>query len=290
MGKILLIAFIVVMVVIGAYIFFGGKKSKKSKEKAPKENKEKKVEQVIKSDKSKQAEPEPQKVEQPKEEPQKGFRIIRKKSEVKINKKALHAGSRNPSVTRVFDKNNKLQDQGDSSGKSGEKRDIFHEINQERFEQLQQEEFSVGRFGARRVDYDVVNNGLEFQINNPEGTSNRAPILTDRTKFGSHLNEVDSNNPYSISGIGVKQAIVNVEKQAAAVDDDAEDMVRKIKRNMLGVEDDIDPFEAIRRRMEERQKPEPENQEKPLTKLDAKTLILADAISNPKFKKNIKKD
>ena len=294
MGKILLIAFIIVMVVIGCYIFFGSKKSKKDKKKESKETKEKKVEQAIKSDRpkqEKQPEPEEKKVEQPKEEQQKGFRIIRKKSEVKINKKALHAGSRNPSVTKVFDKNNKLEGVETKQKDMHEsKREMFQDVDFSKIDQLQKKEEQVGRFGARAVNYDVVNNGLEFQINNPEGTHNRAPIITDRTNFGSHLNEVDSKNPYSISGIGVKQAIVNAQRQATSVDDDTEDMVRKIKKNFLGVEDDIDPFESIRRRMEEREHPQKENQEKPLTKLDAKTLILADAISNPKFKKNIKKD
>ena len=290
MGKILLTASVVLIVLLCAYIFFGGKKKQKKKNSEP--PKEKKVEQVIKSSKpkeEKQTELEEKKSEVPKEEPNRGFKIIRKKSEIKINKKALHSGSRNPSITKVFDKNGKIEDS--ENEKIQQKANTSNQKNQFiSLKQESEEEFVVERFGARRVDYDVINNGVEFKIGNKVGDNNRAPIITDRTNFSSHLNETDSNNPYSISGIGIKQAIDKAEKQASNVDDDAEDMVRKIKQNFLGAEDDLDPFETIRRRMEERSAPKQENQDGKFTKLDAKTLILADAVSNPKFKKNIKRD
>lgn len=293
MGKVLLIIFGISLAYLSCYIFFGGKKKnkkeKKKEKKAETESKEKKIEQAIKSNRpnapKEEVKEEEKKVQPQEQEAQKGFRIIRKKSQVKINKKALHSGSRNPSVTRVFDKNGKKI--GEEVKEEKKQKEIDFE---QTFKKLEQEE--VGRFGARQIDYNVVNDGANFRINNPEGTNNRAPIITDRTNFKSHLNETNVNNPYSISGIGVKQAIDKAEMQAATVDDDTEEMVRNIKRNFLGVEEDVDPFETIRRRMERQKESEnkTDNNENPLKKIDAKTLILADAISNPKYKKNIKKD
>jgi len=287
MGKILLIVFAVTLVVVFGYIFFGGKKkSKKNKSKAKEPAPEKKVEKAIKTSKDEQ--PKEEKKEEKKEEPvvkmpekeeQKGFRIIKKKSEVKINKKALKSGSRNPSITKVFDKNGKIEEETDKIE--------FIDIEEEKTKDAVLEQSQdVGRFGARETNYDVVNNGVNFQIRNPEGTHNRAPILTDRTMFGSHLNETDENNPYSISGIGIKETLKNIEKQTRNVDDDTEEMVRNVKRNFLGIEEDIDPFDVFNRRVNK----EEVEQKKTISikDIDAKTLILADAISNPKYKKHKK--
>jgi len=286
MGKILLICFIVVAVFICGYILFSGKKKKKDKVKEP--EKEKKVEKAIKGKEDKNQAPKEEKKEEPvkeekkeeKKEEQRGFRIIRKKSEVKINKQALKNGSRNPSVTRVFDKNGNIEE----NKKKQEEKELVTIVKE-----VSKNQNEIERFGTRDVNYDVVNDGVRFKMNNPEGANNRTPILTDRTNFGSHLNETDRNNPYSISGIGVNKTIEKIEMQTRSVDDSTEEMVRNVKRNFLGIEDDIDPFNVFNQRRQSEEQ-STKKQGVSIKDIDAKTLILADAISNPKYKKNIKKD
>ena len=159
MDKVILIIFIVSTALIIGYIFFGGKKKIKSKKKKDEQPKgEKKIEQVIKSEKKEVKEEKKEevpKIEMP-EQASSGFKIIRKQSKVKINKRALQDGSRNPSVTKVFDK----------SGRSQFDIDAVESIDREQENDFIQEESigsnNVGRFGARDVDYLVVNKGNEF--------------------------------------------------------------------------------------------------------------------------------
>ena len=280
MGEKLLLGFIILAVLIVGYIFFGGKKSKKAKAKQePKQ--EKKVEQAVKTDKPKQEEKKEEAVpvvKMPEADPQKGFRIIRKKSEVKINKKALKSGSRNPSVSKVFDKSGKKIDEP-------QKDEIPESELEMRKSIIDLSKKEPGRFGTREIDYDVVNNGAEFKINNPEGSLNRAPRIGDRTNFGSHLNVSADGNLSGVVGTGISKTLSNIDKQTRSVDDNTEAMIRNVKRNFLGIEEEINPFDVFNtRRPQESQK-----KESALNKIDAKTLVLVDAINNPRFKRNSNK-
>lgn len=290
MDKVILIIFIVSTALIIGYIFFGGKKkSKKSKDKkeeAPKG--EKKVEQVIKSEKKpseekKEETQEPVKIEMP-EQDSSGFKIIRKQSKIKISKKALQSGSRNPSVTRVFDKNAKKTDFDIDKIESIDK--VQKEATIEDLEKNYLDKMNkIERFGAREVDYKMINKGNEFSMINKTGDPNRAPIITDRTNFASHLNVTKDNNFSGISGTGIKSTEQEINETISTVDDDTEKMIKNVKKNFLDIEDDINPFDYFNR---ERRKEEPVKEKKGNIKvkdIDLKTLILADAISNPKFKK-----
>lgn len=286
MGKILLLVCGISFALITGYIFFGGKnKNKKVKKEDKATDKEKMIEPAIKTDRNNKPEEkaeekkEEQKVEKP-ETDSSGFRIIRKKSEVKINKAAIKNGSRNPSVTRVFDKNGKKIDESIDDKLNIEKIDDSSSL------EMKKQDVIVGRFGAREVDYNVVNKGNEFFLKNEEGALNRAPIITDRTNFGSHLNISEDNNLSGVVGTGIKSADEGLKQIVQGIDDDTENMVKNVKRNFLDIEGDLNPFDYFQR--ERTQAEKPKKSKLRFKDLDAKTLIIADAISNPKYK-NINK-
>ena len=289
MGKVLLIVFGISLAFVIGYIFFGGKKKqkkdKKSKDKKQEDVKEKKIEPAIKSnkqeDKSQNKVEEAPKVEMPTTDSS-GFKIIRKQSKVKINKKALQNGSRNPSVTKVFDKNKSGSDF--SVDKIEPIKEEVEDIVNDNLDIVNQSQ--VDRFGAREINYNVVNRGNEFSIKNREGDLNRAPIITDRTNFGSHLNVSEDNNFLGVTGTGIKEINETNEKvkESEEVDEDVDSMVKNVKRNFLGLDDDINPFDYFNRdRRMETAKGENKKEIK-IKDIDLKTLIIADAINNPKYK------
>lgn len=268
----MLIIFVVGLVLILGYIFFGGKKVKKKAKKE--ESKESKIEPVIKSNRENPEEvQEEKKIEVKEPNENHGFKIIKKQSKVNINKQALKNGSRNPSVTKVFDRNKKTEEK--------------IEIQPiEDFKEEYKPEKKVERFGAREIDYSIINKGVEFSINNQKGDLNRAPIITDRTNFNSHLNVSEDGNISGVIGTGIGKSIQMAEQIEKKVDDDTDKMIANIKRNFLSIEDDINPFDRTGRRVSE----EKQKNKSTLSQLDAKTLILADMINNPKYKENRKKD
>jgi len=281
-GKVLLIIFGCVLALILGYIFFGGKKKKKNKEnkKSKEPEKEKKIEPAIKSNKPKEEEKKEEPKQEIKEEKPREkipFKIIRKQSEVKINKKALKAGSRNPSVTKVFDKNGKkIEEQPKGSDNQEDLKDAI--------DKLSLNTDSIERFGARDPQFNTISSEHEFSIVAPKGSPNRAPIISDRTNFNSHLNVSEDNNLSGIVGTGIGKVLADIDKTANSVDNKTEEMVNKVRKNFLGIEEDIDPFDIFNRRANQNQ--EVKKKENPLDKIDAKTLIIADAISNPKSRRN----
>ena len=270
MGKVLLIIFGISLALILCYIFFAGKKGKKKKEKKKEPVAEKKVEKAIKTGKEEQP-----KEEKPEEKPRERipFKIIKKQSKVKINKKALNASSRNPSITKVFDKNGKVD------AVKSEPIDHQKELQEAIIETSNKE---VGRFGAREQEIRTVSSDHEFSIIAPTGSPNRAPTIGDRTNFGSHLNVNEDGNLSGVLGTGIKKVDDKVNMVIEKVDDKTEDMVNRMKKNVFGITDDIDPFDFLNRQPREDISKKEQN---PLKKIDAKTLIIADAISNPKYKK-----
>ena len=184
----------------------------------------------------------------------------------------------------LFDKNSKKSDFDVDKIES-----IEDKTKEQAIEDLEQayinKQNKIDRFGARDVDYKMINKGNEFSMINKAGEPNRAPIITDRTNFGSHLNVSEDNNFSGIVGTGVKSTLKDVNETISSIDDDTEKMVRNVKKNFLDIEDDINPFDYFNR---ERRKEEPKTEKKGNIKvkdIDLKTLILADALKNTKYKK-----
>lgn len=263
------------------YIFFYHKKKIKAK-KEDKKLGEKKVEQAIKPKKDEKAKQEEQEtkeeVKEEKKETEKAleknpFKIIRKKSEVKINKKALKNGSRNPSITKVFDK-------------EGNRVDLAEEeqINKERIEKISedvQDLHSTERFIARDYNISDESSEHEYKIIAPKGSPNRAPIIGDRTNFASHLNISEDGNMSGIIGTGVKKIIDRVDDHSDDIEQRTQEMIRNVHRNLYDEMDFLDMYQTGTQDI-------PDSKTKVKDKLkniDAQTLIIADAISNPKSKR-----
>ncbi len=279
---------IIIAVLVGLVFFslcaiwFASIKKKKAETK--KDDSNAKVEPVYKKQDEQGKKVEESKQEEPKKK--EGFKIIRKKSEVKINKKALKTGSRNPTVTKVF--------VGGKNVEEEQKAEAIRIAEQNlKAEQLREAQRLAGfedmPFGARENSIETTTTNGEFSIKAPIGMPNRAPIIGDRTNFASHLNVSDDGNVSGVSGIGIAKVIEETQRQANRVDDSTEQMVRNVRRNMLGDNsfepDDI--FEMLRNRRMGGYEPEVQSNKKQTLKdrakkLDAETLIIADAISKPK--------
>jgi len=259
------------------YIFFHRKKKtkdKKSKNKDDKKLGEKKVEKAIKTGKEEVKETQKEEVkEEPKKEP---FKIIRKQSTVKINKKALKSGSRNPSITKVFDKGRRIDQPEEIKNE-----DLFDTHDAEKEFTLEKQLPTVGAFGVREPEINTESTKQEFKIKAPFGSPNRAPTIGDRTNFGSHLNVSEDGNLSGILGTGVAKAIVDANRVADKADDKTELMIQDVRRNILGIKSDIGAFDYLNL---EGLKNQPKTKAK-LKNIDAETLIIADAIVNPKYKK-----
>lgn len=309
--KVLLILFALIVLVCLYFIFFSKKKSKGKKEKKEKKSNrkkkeeapagERKVERVIKKqgeedkedtkeDSNKDSEEKVLEKEPPKDT---SFKIIRKQSEVKINKKALKSGSRNPSITKVFDKNGKMIDPDNNTDSvnvlqeevDSDMIDIIREFDAEENSIMSGTPFgNIGAFGFREYNMNEVSTDKEFKINAPIGSPNRAPIIGDRTNFASHLNVSEDGNLSGVVGTGVSKIIQRAESQTDEIEKKTNDMLDNIRKNILGNRGfgfGNNPFSQVKTE----QKEEPKKK-RTIKDIDAKTLIIAEAINNPKNRKS----
>lgn len=297
----LICAFSVLVIVIIWQIFFSKKKDKKEKKtkekkpkkekpaKKPKEKKSKqkqdakqqaKVEPAVKKEEPKQETKEPEKTESAekektleKEKEKKGLYAIRPQTELKISKKALKNGSRNPSVSRVFDKNgNKIEQEE----KPKEPEEQVHATDVKKK--------PVERFGTRDYEYSEQNSPELFQINAPKGSPLRAPTIGDRTHFTERLHVSEDGNLSGISGIGVHGAVASAESQAKQIEQKNQEMLARVDDSLRN------PYfgEALMQYGGEIERPKNTKTrgEKILDKIDPETMIIVDAINNPRHKNN----
>ncbi|MBQ7466896.1 MAG: hypothetical protein IJS74_02360 [Clostridia bacterium] len=265
-------------------IFF--RKRKKTAPADKKTETEKKVEPVYKKDEKKEdnkgdekkdAETE-QKTEGKKPEEKEGFKIIRKQSKVKINKKALTSGSRNPSVTRVFGKD-VLKETEEAKSKEkviDVKEDITKEVK------------PIERFGVKEYEYSETNTPEEFKINAPQGSPQRSFKLQHR-EFGPHLTVSEDGNLSGVVGVGIKKSIESATSQVKEIEKKNEDLIRRAQGAINLNQDDDDDLDFFQRRMMEmnfdiHQGSQPKDAKELLKNIDTKTLIVAEAIANPKYK------
>ena len=306
MGALEIILIIVaVLVVLFAFIkIFSSKKKKKAKEGREKKEKKtkglrwfsskkkadfeqnKKIEKVYKKEEESVLVEEKEKVlekDPPKEKIP--FKIIRKQSQVKISKKALKSGSRNPSVSRVFDnKGNMIEEElkKDEVLLEGEEeiREAIVESNEGVMSGIHSQ--NVERFGVREeYIYDIAHK--HFELGESDSGPRRKPIIEDRTNFGSHLTVSEDGNLSGVIGTGVSKILEKTEEKVEDVDRQTEDMLENIRRNVLGSMAMRDSFNFSSRDNFEEKKVSSKTVS--LKDFDAKTLLIAEAVNNPKNKK-----
>lgn len=308
--EILILSAFAVLVIIAIWqIFFSKKKKKEKKEKKSKEKKTKqkaekkskeqkekqkeesgktvaKIEPVMKSEQKKpedkkEEKQEPQKSSQPtekektleKEPEKKGLFVIRPKTELKINKKALKNGSRNPSVSRVFDKNgNKIDEE---------------KVVEEPEEQMHATDIKkkpVERFGTREYEYSEQNSPEFFKINAPKGSPLRAPTIGDRTNFTQRLHVSEDGNLSGITGIGVHGAVASAESQSKEIERKKQDMLARVDESLRNPSfgDALMQYDFSFDEPKETKT----RGKKILEKIDPETMIIVDAINNPRHKNN----
>lgn len=260
-------------------------KPKEDSAKAKDGDKQAKVEPVKQKaikDAEKQPEPkietgaEKEKTLEKKEEEKKGFHIIRRKNELKISKTALRNGSRNPSVTKVFDKNGKIVDA--EPEKTEEPEEQMHATDIKKSQQKEK----IERFGTREYEYSEQNTPEFFQINAPKGSPLRAPTIGDRTNFTERLHVSEDGNLSGISGIGVHKAVALATSQANAIEQKNQEMLARVDQSLHNPDfgDLLHQYSSF-----EENKQEITVGQKMLEKIDPETLILADAINNPRHKR-----
>ncbi len=317
--EIVIIVFVGLIAIFGLYSIFFSKKVKaiKNKRKEQKEqkkaeklkkkqdkkqskkgaseaaDKERKIEPVVVSKKKQEAEkqeppspapvpaqPEPE-LEKKKPEP---FRIIRKTSQVKINKKALKNGSRNPSITKVFENGKRIDAVEPQEVKPVSEKVETQETQEPPVYEIIRED--VGDFGFREPKYLEESTEGGFRIVPPKGLPNRAPIIGDRTNFTSRLTVSSDNNLSGVSGPGINKAIESVNKQTEKIEKKTVDLVEEVRRKLLGERDRLKGEPSFNgQSYEEFMVDNSKNATSKFKNIDAETLIIADAISNPKYKK-----
>lgn len=262
---------IVIFVCVGVFALTGVllimasiKKKKKKVEEEPKA--EPKIEPAIKSDRKpvEKKEEEPVKVTMPEQ-----FQIIRRKSKVKINKKAIKGDSRNPSITKVFVDGKRVDEPPKEQTAPAKPKTTIADIIKK--------QQSSARYGAREPEFKDLS---KAEITAP----NRSPIIGDRTNFASHLNVTSDNNLSGVAGTGVAKALAESESRGKDIDKRTQDLVQSIKQNMLSQQDSSNslliginpPFSNNNADLKPASK---------LKNIDAKTLIIAEAINNPKSKR-----
>lgn len=286
--------FLVLYAILNA--IFGGKKKKKSQpKKEEKKSQDKKtgnkkaeatqakIEPVLKRESQKSGQEEKSQEKSPQQEkvlektlektPEKktGLQIIRRKNELKINKKALSVNSRNPSITKVFDKNGKiLTDEEKKQPPEEEKPPVV----KPRVEKVE-------RFGTREYVYSEENTSELFRINAPKGSPLRAPTIGDRTNFTNRLIVSADGNLSGVAGIGIHGAIAGANSQANEIEQKHQAMLERVDQSLhnpsLG--DAINEFNPFDFPVQNRKK-----SVNPIDKIDTETLIIADAIANPRHK------
>ena len=130
----------------------------------------------------------------------------------------------------------------------------------------------VGRFGTKEPEFKDLTKA-------DVGMPNRLPMLTDRTNFASHLHISSDNNLSGVVGTGIAKAVERSEAQGTDIDDKTAEMVKNVRRNMLGDKMFDDPSLFLAPDPVDNGKAKPKNK---LKKIDAETLILADVISKRK--------
>ncbi len=288
-----------IVLLVGIYLIFFSKKVKDKikKEKADKKSKkntvknggEKKVEQAIKTDRKPEEKPkqeaspavataEPE-LEKKKSQP---FKIIRKQSEVKINRKALKNGSRNPSITKVFENGKRVDEILPEEGSNSS--EIHEDTNPINVAPVE----DVGDFGFREPKFLEVDAQGGFKVDIPQGMPNRAPIIEDRTNFTQRLNVSEDNNLLGVSIVGTQHVVEKVEKQTKDIDQKTADIVEVVRKRLLGERAKLDisfgaPYDATE--MQGGKTTTKKSAKEKLQSIDAETLMIVDAINNPKHKK-----
>ena len=316
--EIIVIAMLSVGFVYVLYLIYSPKKKKEKKEKKPKEEKkektktikgevkkddnnlvgkavgEKKIEPAIKKGETpppQEEEEEEQELVLKKDPPPKEptpFKIIRKQSNVKISKQALKSGSRNPSITKVFDNGKRIDIDENSNGglvedAGKEIAKVVEEVNKEKESTMSGiPSQNIGHYGIREPQFDMVSEGQEFRMNAPAGSPNRAPIIGDRTHFASHLRVTDDNNLSGVMGTGVAKIIEQTEAQSDKIEQDTENMVRNVKRDLLG---DMPRFGGMFDFPTAESGKKKNDANAKLKGIDTETLIIAQALSKRKGKK-----
>ena len=249
----------------------------------PKDDPTKKTDPVVQKEEEKVLEKEPPK------QKESGFKIIRKQSKIKINKKALNVNSRNPSVSRVF-KDGKRIDEEDvvSTDVSEETNQVVKELESEERSGVMPDITSVnpGRYGFRIQEREELNTDKYFKINAPTGSPNRAPIIGDRTNFASHLHVSKDGNLSGVVGTGVAKIIDDAETQIDDIEENTQDMIKNVKTSLFG-EKSVFGYksDSFGKLLEMAEKRKETKQQEPIKKeIDAETLIISDIINNPKFK------
>lgn len=267
---------IVISVAIFAFfglcaILFSFKKKNKSKEKSASTAK---VEPAINGDKSNKKEEDKAKKQEAEKKEDIKFKVIKKKSDVKISKKALKSGSRNPSITRVFERGKMLEEGPATEDKNNEEIQSIKD-----FEPVLEKK-PPERFFPKDYEYSETNTSQEFMINASKGAPRRSPMLGDRTNFRSHLTISEDGNLSGVTGTGIHAAANKALDAAREIDKKNEEMISKVHEDLLGSA--LGSFES-RHFGEPAQAAKERDDFK--EKLDSETLILVDALMNPKFKK-----
>lgn len=267
---IIVVASVIALFMLWLIFFYGRKKGKKSKEPKP----QKSVEPAIKPS-EKKAEPEPQEEPVKVTMPSESLKALRRQSQVKVNKKALKGDSRNPSVTKVFVDGKNVEEEAKAQAEAAAAAAAAAAVAEEQVKYKGAPiAKDVGRFGAREpefVDHTVSEQGMP----------NRTPTIGDRTNFGSHLNISKDNNLSGVSGTGIAKAVEQSENAGKDIDERTAALVQSVRMNMLGDTSGFDDSSFWQDSSPEKKTP---NQR--LKEIDAKTLIIADAVANPKSKKN----
>ena len=317
--EIVIIVFVGLIAIFGLYSIFFSKKVKAIKNKRKEQKEQKKAEKLKKKQDKKQGKkgaseaagkerkiepavvskkkPEAEKQEppspapvpaQPEPEPEKKkpepFRIIRKTSQVKINKKALKNGSRNPSITKVFENGKRIDAVEPQEVKPVSEKVETQETQEPPVYEIIRED--VGDFGFREPKYLEESTEGGFRIVPPKGLPNRDPIIGDRTNFTSRLTVSSDNNLSGVSGPGINKAIESVNKQTEKIEKKTVDLVEEVRRKLLGERDRLKGEPSFNGQgYEEFMVDNSKNATSKFKNIDAETLIIADAISNPKYKK-----
>lgn len=259
------------------------RKRKKEGKQDVKPSGESKVEPVYKRD-------EPPKEQETSEEEKKdvneGFKIVKRQEGTKINKKALDTQSRNPSVTKVFGKDSEA-----------EKQKQQEQEEQAKIKEMQTAERTwkskkIEPFFPKDYEYSEVNTDNLFKIVTPYGQPVRTPEINSRSQFGSHLNISEDGNLSGVVGIGLDKALDSAESQLKDIESKNQQMIRRA-HGSVNIEDMVDDFDYFERRLMQMREgmdmpSEKSNKKINLKDLDPKSLIVAEAIANPKYKK--KKD
>ena len=316
--EIVIIVFVGLIAIFGLYSIFFSKKVKAIKNKRKEQKEQKKAEKLKRKQDKKQSKkgaseaagkerkiepavvskkkPETQKPELEQQEPPavvatepekkkpEPFRIIRKTSQVKINKKALKNGSRNPSITKVFENGKRIDAVEPQEVEPVSKKVETQETQEAPVYEIIRED--VGDFGFREPKYLEESTEGGFRIVPPKGLPNRAPIIGDRTNFTSRLTVSSDNNFSGVSGPGINKAIESVNKQTEKIEKKTVDLVEEVRRKLLGERDRLKGEPSFNGQgYEEFMVDNTKNATSKFKSIDAETLIIADAISNPKYKK-----